>query len=128
MLPAHVAVPFAGGVHTTPQPPQFWVSEETLRQLAPHAAYPPLQVNPHVPPTHVAEPWAGTPHAVPQAPQFVGSVAVSVHCWLQSVRVPGHMAWHEPPAHALPGSHALSHDPQLFGSDWTSTQAAPHFT
>lgn len=128
MPPAHVAVPLAGGVQTMPQPPQFCVSEDTLRQLVPHASKPALQVNPHVPETHVAAPWAGTPHAVPHAPQFVGSVAVSVHCWLQSVRVPGHVSWHEPPAHALPVSHVIPHEPQLFGSDWMSTHAGPHLT
>lgn len=74
---AHVALPFAGAVHTAQPPPQC-AGSSGLTHAPPQFSYPVLHAIPHPASAHVALPFAGTAHAV-QLPQCSGSVVSFTH-------------------------------------------------
>jgi hypothetical protein len=67
LVPLHVAVEFAGGVHAVHDPPQLLML--VLSTQAPLQRWkPPLQVNPQLVPSHVADELAGGVHGEHELP------------------------------------------------------------
>jgi hypothetical protein len=106
--------------HVLPQAPQLFTSLNRLTQVVPQRDSP----VPHeqLPPTQAV---VGEAHFRPQAPQLAGSVLRSTQLDPQAVRVPEQENVQAPFEHqGVPASAAQRRlqAPQLFTSDWTSTQ------
>jgi len=116
-------------LHTTPQPPQFALSDCVLTHdwpaSPPQSAWPLGQT--HAPLEHRSLPVQAFPHL----PQFSLSDTVFVHTapaspLPQSMLPPGHVVVQLPLMHAAPDAHAVPHAPQLAESVFVLTQADPH--
>ena len=79
----HVAYAPAGGTHAEHDEPHV-ATLVLVAHIAPHAWYPALHVNPHVPALHVAVPFVGAVHAVHEPPHVSGEVLfaqLAPHAW-----------------------------------------------
>jgi hypothetical protein len=63
LVPSHVAIAFAGGMHCVQLVPHDCV-EVLSAQVPPQSWKPPLHVKPHVAPSHIAIAFAGGTHGV----------------------------------------------------------------
>jgi hypothetical protein len=109
-----------------PQAPQFVESVSSRTQALPQGEKGAVHAIPHLPALHTAPPFGGTGQALLQAPQLAAFEVRSTHAPLHVVVPAGHRSTHFPAEQAVFAPHFTPHPPQLFGSMFVATQAAPH--
>jgi hypothetical protein len=119
---AHWQEPFWHAVppeHSTPQPPQFELSDCPSTHAPAHDRDPGPQIVVHLPPE---QNWL-LPHAIPQPPQLLGSAFSFTHTPLQSVNPGVQTVLHTPTEQTFGAGQTAPHPPQLFGSLFSLTHA-----